>query len=428
MPRLDLNDLKALAFNELIQTARGLGVGNPSAMPRQQLLFEILRARSQSGVTVGGSGILEILPDGFGFLRDPGSNFLSGPDDIYVSPSQIRRFKLRTGDQVSGVIRAPKGGEKYFALIKVESVNDGVDPEAEEAPARLFTNLTPVYPNQRLRLEHDPADLSTRLLDLVAPMGRGQRGLIIAPPRTGRCELLRSIARALESDSADLHLIVLLIDERPEEITAFNEAVSSGEVIASSCEEQASRHTQIAEMVHDRACRLVEKGRDVVVLVSNLTRLARAYHHTTAEGTRAMPSGMDAAAMITPRRLFGAARKVEEGGSLTILAAATTGGSRLDADILDELRGAANQEILLSSAVAGARIIPALDPSGCFTLRSERLLDADEAADADALRDALSGDPVNDMLRLSALAGSHPTNRALVDRFVALDNQRPTGK
>ena len=361
------------------------------------------------------SGVLEILPDGFGFLRDPDQSYLPGQDDIYVSPSQVRRFDLRTGDLVEGQVRAPKDNERYFALIKVEAVNEK-DPDDPPDTAG-FDSLTPLHPEVAFRLEHQPDAISTRLMDLFTPVGMGQRGLIVAPPRVGKTVLLQDIAKALAANHPDVHLMVLLIDERPEEVTEMRRTVR-GEVLSSTFDEPASRHVQVAEMVLERARRLVERGRDVVVLLDSITRLARAYNHTVTSSVKLLSGGVDAAALHRPKRFFGAARNLEEGGSLTIIGTALIEtGSRMDEVIFEEFKGTGNMELVLDRRVAERRIFPAMDLLRSGTRREEKLLDPADLARADLLRQAMTGNPVRDMEWLLDLVRRHPTNSDLLDNM-----------
>ncbi len=364
---------------------------------------------------VRSSGVLEVLPDGFGFLRDGARSYLPSPDDIYVSPSQIRRFELCTGDEVVGEVRAPKDNERYFALIRVQSVNGG-DPD-DGGPNRNFDQLTPLHPDQALTLEHPSGEASTRLIDLFTPIGKGQRGLIVAPPRVGKTVLLQHIAQALAANHPNVHLMVLLIDERPEEVTEMVRTVK-GEVLSSTFDEPASRHVQVAEMVLERARRLVERGRDVVVLLDSITRLARAYNNTVPSSGKLLSGGVDAAALHRPKRFFGAARNLEEGGSLTILGTALVDtGSRMDDVIFEEFKGTGNMELVLDRAVADRRIFPALDVLRSGTRREEKLLAPEALARADLLRQALQGSPARDMAWLLEQLRRHPTNAELLDNM-----------
>ncbi len=362
-----------------------------------------------------GEGVLEILPDGFGFLRDPEANYMSGPDDIYVSPSQIRRFNLRTGDLLGGQVRAPKDNERYLALIQVEHVN-GMDPD-DAADQLVFDSLTPLHPNERLNLatlSHEPA---TGVLDLVAPMGKGQRGLIVAPPRTGKTRLLKHLSLALAQNHPELHQMVLLIDERPEEVTDMERSVS-GEVIASTFDEAPGRHVQVAEMVIERARRMVEAGQDVLILLDSLTRLCRAYNQTTPSSGKMLSGGVDAAAFHRPKRFFGAARNLEEGGSLTILATALVQtGSRTDEVIFEEFTGTANMEWVLDSDLATRRIFPSIDLGQSGTLRDDLLLSTDDHTRLSQIRGTLKGDPVEDMQWFLREAETCSSNVELLDKL-----------
>jgi transcription termination factor Rho len=363
-----------------------------------------------------GEGVLEILPDGFGFLRDPEANYMSGPDDIYVSPSQIRRFSLRTGDLLGGQVRAPKENERYLALIQVEHVN-GMDPD-DAADQLVFDSLTPVHPNERLSLEPGAGgEPFNRILDLLAPLGKGQRGLIVAPPRSGKTRLLKQISQALAQNHPKLHQMVLLIDERPEEVTDMERSVG-GEVIASTFDESPGRHVQVSEMVIERARRMVESGRDVLILLDSLTRLCRAHNQSTPSSGKMLSGGVDAAALHRPKRFFGAARNIEEGGSLTILATALVEtGSRTDAVIFDEFTGAGNLEWFLDSTLASHRIFPSIDLARSATLRDDLLLSPEDQARLAHIRGALKGDPVADMQWFLREAGTCSSNAELLDKL-----------
>jgi transcription termination factor Rho len=356
--------------------AEELEVENASAMRKQDMMFAILKQLAERDVEITGSGVVEVLPDGFGFLRSPQSNYLPGPDDIYVSPSQVRRFGLRTGDTVEGPIRGPKDGERYFALLKVNTINFE-DPEAIRHKVH-FDNLTPLYPERRFKLEIDNPtlkDKSARVIDLVAPLGMGQRGLIVAPPRTGKTVLLQNIAHSITANHPDCYLIVLLIDERPEEVTDMQRSVK-GEVIASTFDEPAVRHVQVAEMVIEKAKRLVEHKRDVVILLDSITRLGRAYNTVVPSSGKVLTGGVDANALQRPKRFFGAARNIEEGGSLTIIATALIDtGSRMDEVIFEEFKGTGNSEIILDRKVADKRVFPAIDITRSGTRKEELLVD-----------------------------------------------------
>ncbi len=369
---LNMQELKRMTVSKLIKLAKELGISGVSGMRKQELIFKILEAQAQKSGYAFGEGVLEILPDGFGFLRSASYNYLPGPDDIYVSPSQIRKFGLKTGDLVSGMIRPPKEGEKYFALLKVEAINGEPPDKAKE---RIhFDNLTPVFPNERLKLETVPEELSTRVIDLITPIGKGQRGLIVAPPRTGKTVLLQKIANAIATNHPEVHIIALLIGERPEEVTDWQRNVKA-EVISSTFDEPAYRHVQVAEVVIERAKRMVEYGKDVVVLLDSITRLTRAYNYLVPSSGKVMSGGIEALALEKPKKLFGAARNIEEGGSLTILATALIEtGSRMDDVIYEEFKGTGNMELHLLRALADKRIFPAIDISKSGTRREELLL------------------------------------------------------
>ncbi|HTO28148.1 MAG TPA: transcription termination factor Rho [Devosia sp.] len=378
MQNMKLSELKAKSPAELLVFAEEHEVENASTMRKQELMFAILKELAAQEVDITGEGVVEVLPDGFGFLRSPDANYLPGPDDIYVSPSQIRRFGLRTGDTVEGQIRSPKDGERYFALLKVNTINFE-DPEAVRHKVN-FDNLTPLYPEERLRMElPDPTvkDRSARLLDLVAPLGKGQRALIVAPPRTGKTVLLQNIAQSIATNHPECYLIVLLIDERPEEVTDMQRSVR-GEVISSTFDEPASRHVQVAEMVIEKAKRLVEHKRDVVILLDSITRLGRAYNTVVPSSGKVLTGGVDANALQRPKRFFGAARNIEDGGSLTIISTALIDtGSRMDEVIFEEFKGTGNSEIILDRKVADKRIFPALDITKSGTRKEELLVDPD---------------------------------------------------
>jgi transcription termination factor Rho len=362
MQEMKLQELKSKSPTDLIAFAESLEVENASIMRKQELMFAILKKLSMQDIEIIGDGVVEVLQDGFGFLRSATANYLPGPDDIYISPSQIRRFSLKTGDTVEGPIRSPKEGERYFALLKVNTINFE-DPEKIRHKIH-FDNLTPLYPDERLRMEiENPTtkDLSARVIDLVAPLGKGQRGLIVAPPRTGKTVLLQNIAHSITSNHPECYLIVLLIDERPEEVTDMQRSVK-GEVVSSTFDEPASRHVQVAEMVIEKAKRLVEHGRDVVILLDSITRLGRAYNTVVPSSGKVLTGGVDANALQRPKRFFGAARNIEEGGSLTIIATALIDtGSRMDEVIFEEFKGTGNSEIVLDRKVADKRIYPAMD-------------------------------------------------------------------
>jgi transcription termination factor Rho len=370
---MNIVDLKEKKISELNKLARQLNVEGSSGMRKQDLIFAILQAQTEKNGLIYGEGVLETLPDGFGFLRSPDFNYLPGPDDIYVSPSQIRRFNLRTGDTIAGQIRPPKEGERYFALLKVEAVNYEEPDLAREKI--LFDNLTPLYPNSRIRLEvPGENNMSMRVMDLLTPIGKGQRGLIVSPPRAGKTMILQSIANSVAVNHKDTVLIVLLIDERPEEVTDMQRSVK-GEVISSTFDEPAQRHVQVAEMVLEKAKRLIEHQRDVVILLDSITRLARAYNTVVPPSGKILSGGVDSNALHKPKRFFGAARNVEEGGSLTICATALVDtGSRMDEVIFEEFKGTGNMEIVLDRKLADRRIFPAIDINKSGTRKEELLL------------------------------------------------------
>ncbi len=362
MAEMKLQELKSKSPTDLLAFAESLEVENASTMRKQELMFAILKVLASQDIEIIGEGVVEVLQDGFGFLRSANANYLPGPDDIYISPSQIRRFSLKTGDTVEGPIRGPKEGERYFALLKVNTINFD-DPEKIRHKVH-FDNLTPLYPNERFKMELDvptSKDLSSRVIDLVAPLGKGQRGLIVAPPRTGKTVLLQNIAHSITANHPECYLIVLLIDERPEEVTDMQRSVR-GEVVSSTFDEPAVRHVQVAEMVIEKAKRLVEHGRDVVILLDSITRLGRAYNTVVPSSGKVLTGGVDANALQRPKRFFGAARNIEEGGSLTIIATALIDtGSRMDEVIFEEFKGTGNSEIVLDRKVADKRIFPAMD-------------------------------------------------------------------
>ncbi len=369
---MNLVELKKMKISELMNLAKEFNIEGASRMPKQDLVFALLQAHSERNGLIYGEGVLEILPDGFGFLRAPDANYLPGPDDIYISPSQIRRFNLRTGDTISGQIRPPKDSERYFALLKVEKVNHE-DPETAREKI-LFDNLTPLYPQERIKLETTPDNYSTRIMDLLTPIGKGQRGLIVAPPRTGKTMLLQNIANSVTQNHPEIHKIVLLIDERPEEVTDMQRSVDA-EVISSTFDEPPQRHVQVAEMVLEKAKRLVEHKLDVLILLDSITRLARAYNATVPPSGKILSGGLDSNALHKPKRFFGAARNVEEGGSLTIIATALIDtGSRMDEVIFEEFKGTGNMEIHLDRKLADRRTFPAIDINRSGTRKEELLL------------------------------------------------------
>ncbi len=369
---LRLTDMKDLSIQKLTQIAKDKNVVGATGMRKQDLIFNILKAQTEQSGFIFSEGVLEVLPDGFGFLRAPDYNYLPGPDDIYVSPSQIRRFDLQTGDTISGQIRPPKEGERYFALIKVEAVNFEAPDQAREK--LFFENLTPLYPQERLKLETTTENLAGRVMDLMTPIGKGQRGLIVAPPRTGKTMLLQSIAQSITTNHPEVYLIVLLIDERPEEVTDMQRSVQ-GEVIASTFDEPAQRHVQVAEMVIEKAKRLVEHKKDVVILLDSVTRLARAYNTVIPPSGKVLSGGLDSNALQKPKRFFGAARNIEEGGSLTIMATALVDtGSRMDDIIFEEFKGTGNMEIHLDRKLVDKRVFPSIDIQKSGTRKEELLI------------------------------------------------------
>ncbi|HEV2336288.1 MAG TPA: transcription termination factor Rho [Stellaceae bacterium] len=396
---MNLQELKRKSPAELLAFAEELEIENASSLRKQDMMFAVLKQLAENDVPIQGEGVLEVLSDGFGFLRSPEANYLAGPDDIYVSPNQVRRFGLRTGDTVEGQIRSPRDGERYFAALKINRINF-------EEPDRLrhrinFDNLTPLYPEEKIELElDDPSkrDLTTRVLDLITPLGKGQRALIVSPPRTGKTVMLQNIAHALAANHPEVYLIVLLIDERPEEVTDMARSVR-GEVISSTFDEPASRHVQIAEMVIEKAKRLVEHKRDVVILLDSITRLARAYNTVVPSSGKVLTGGVDANALQRPKRFFGAARNIEEGGSLTIIATALIDtGSRMDEVIFEEFKGTGNSEIVLDRKVADKRTFPALDITKSGTRKEELLVDRGVLAKMWVLRRVLMPMGTNDGL------------------------------
>jgi len=385
---LNITDLKDRSIQQLTQIAKDLAVAGATGMRKQELIFQILKAQTEQSGFIFSEGVLEVLPDGFGFLRAPDYNYLPGPDDIYVSPSQIRKFDLQTGDTVSGQIRPPKEGERYFALIKVEAVNFEAPEQARDK--LFFENLTPLYPEQRFTLETTPDNLCGRVMDLMTPIGRGQRGLIVAPPRTGKTMLLQSIAQSVAKSHPEVYLIVLLIDERPEEVTDMQRSVQ-GEVISSTFDEPAQRHVQVAEMVIEKAKRLVEHKKDVLILLDSITRLARAYNAVIPPSGKVLSGGLDSNALQKPKRFFGAARNIEEGGSLTIIATALIDtGSRMDDVIFEEFKGTGNMEIHLDRKLSDKRVFPAIDMQKSGTRKEELLMAKDDLNRVWVLRKVLA--------------------------------------
>ncbi|MFA9562533.1 MAG: transcription termination factor Rho [Nitrospirales bacterium] len=386
---MHLAELKQKSIGELNELARGLKIDGAPNLRKQELIFSILQGQSEKNGVIFGEGVLETLSDGFGFLRAPDSNYLPGPDDIYISPSQIRRFNLRTGDIISGQIRPPKDGERYFALLKVEKINYD-EPEVQRDKI-LFDNLTPLYPEERINLEFDPKEYCTRVMELTTPIGKGQRGLIVAAPRTGKTMLLQAVARAIIANHPEIVLIVLLIDERPEEVTDWQRQVKSAEVISSTFDEPPQRHAQVAEIVMEKAKRLVEHKRDVVILLDSVTRLARAYNTISPPSGKVLSGGLDSNALQRPKRFFGAARNIEFGGSLTILATALVDtGSRMDDVIFEEFKGTGNMEVHLDRRLADKRLFPAIDISQSGTRKEELLVDRDRLNKMWILRKVLS--------------------------------------
>src|SRR2546422_1046529 len=388
---LNIRDLKEMNIASLTQIAKDLNVPGYTGMRKQELIFQILKAQAEQSGLVFSEGVLETLPDGFGFLRAPDYNYLPGPDDIYVSPSQIRKFDLRTGDTISGQIRPPKEGERYFALIKVEAIN--FEPPEMSRDRVFFDNLTPLYPEEKLKLETDAENLSARVLDLMTPIGKGQRALIVAPPRTGKTMLLQNVANSITRNHPEVTLIVLLIDERPEEVTDMQRSVH-GEVISSTFDEPPTRHVQVADMVIEKAKRLVEYRRDVVILLDSVTRLARAHNSVVPPSGKILSGGIDSNALQKPKRFFGSARNIEEGGSLTIIATALIDtGSRMDDVIFEEFKGTGNLEINLDRRLSDKRVFPAIDIQRSGTRKDELLLPPDELSRVGVLRKVLSPVP-----------------------------------
>ena len=376
---MNLSELKQKPVQELVEIAEGMGADNVGRLRKQDVIFTILKSHSSSGEDISGGGVLEILQDGFGFLRSADSSYLAGPDDIYVSPSQIRKFSLRTGDTIQGKIRPPKESERYFALLKIDNINS--DTSSSTKNKILFENLTPLHANKRLRLEQgngSSEDISARLIDIASPIGKGQRGLVISPPKAGKTIMLQNIAQSLTASNPDAHLIVLLIDERPEEVTEMSRMVK-GEVVASTFDEPANRHVQVAEMVIEKAKRLVEHKKDVIILLDSITRLARAYNTIAPSSGKVLTGGVDANALTKPKKFYGAARNIEEGGSLTILATALIDtGSEMDEVIYEEFKGTGNMEVHLDRRIAEKRIYPAININRSGTRREELLMEPDE--------------------------------------------------
>lgn len=419
-PTMDIAQLKEMNIASLTQVAKDLNIQGASGMRKQELIFKILQAQTEKMGFIFSEGVLETLPDGFGFLRAPDYNYLPGPDDIYVSPSQIRKFDLRTGDTVSGQVRPPKDGERYFALIKVEAVNFEHPDEARNKI--FFDNLTPLYPNERLKLETTKDALSARVLDLLTPIGKGQRGLIVAPPRTGKTMLLQTIANSITQNHPEVILIVLLIDERPEEVTDMQRSVK-GEVISSTFDEPASRHVQVAEMVIEKAKRLVEHKRDVVILLDSITRLARAYNTIVPPSGKVLSGGVDSNALQRPKRFFGAARNVEEGGSLTIIATALIDtGSRMDDVIFEEFKGTGNMEIILDRKLVDKRVFPAIDINRSGTRKEELLVAKDELNRIWVLRKVLN--PLSTVEAMELLLEKMSKNKSNSDFLASMSGAK----
>jgi transcription termination factor Rho len=412
---MNLAELKLKKIDELVKLGQKLKIEGVSSLRKQELIFAILQAQADEDGKLRGGGVLEILPDGFGFLRAPDYNYLPGPDDIYVSPSQIRRLNLRTGDTIDGLVRAPKEGERYFALLKVETVN--FDPPEAAKTKTLFANLTPLHPDEKLNLEWQPDNYSMRLIDMMCPIGKGQRGLIVAPPRTGKTVLMQKIANSIVKNHPDVYLIVLLIDERPEEVTEMARSVLAAEVVSSTFDEPPQRHIQVAEMVLEKAIRLVEHKKDVVILLDSITRLARAYNTVTPSSGKILSGGVEANALQKPKRFFGAARNIEEGGSLTIIASALVEtGSRMDEVIFEEFKGTGNMELVLDRKMAEKRIFPAIDVKRSGTRKEDLLLDADTLNRVWILRKLLSSmNPADGVEFLLDKMKHHKTNKDFFD-------------
>jgi transcription termination factor Rho len=415
---LDIARLKEMNIATLTQVAKDLGVVGATGLRKQELIFKILQAQTEKNGLIFSEGVLECLPDGFGFLRAPDYNYLPGPDDIYVSPSQIRKFDLRTGDTISGQIRPPKDGERYFALIKVEAINF---ESPEEARNKIFfDNLTPLYPQERIRLETAKENISARVLDLLTPIGKGQRGLIVSPPRTGKTMLLQTIANSISTNHPEITLIVLLIDERPEEVTDMQRTVK-GEVISSTFDEPAARHVQVAEMVIEKAKRLVEHKRDVVILLDSITRLARAYNTVVPPSGKVLSGGVDSNALQRPKRFFGAARNIEEGGSLTIIATSLIDtGSRMDDVIFEEFKGTGNMEVHLDRKLVDKRVFPAIDLNKSGTRKEELLVPRDELNRIWVLRKVLN--PLSPVESMELIIDKLSKTKANADFLSSMSN------
>jgi transcription termination factor Rho len=411
-------ELKNKKINELVELAANLEIEGYSSMRKQELIFAILKAKGGADGKLYGSGVLEVLQDGFGFLRAPDYNYLPGPDDIYVSPSQIRRLSLRTGDTIEGEVRAPKDNERYLAMLKVDTIN--FEPLAATKNKTLFVNLTPLFPDERIKLEFQPDNYSMRVMDIVAPLGKGQRGLIVAPPRTGKTILMQQIANSIVENHKEITLIVLLIDERPEEVTDMKRNVDA-EVVSSTFDEPPQRHIQVAEMVIEKAKRLVEHKRDVVILLDSITRLARAYNTVTPASGKILSGGVEANALLRPKRFFGAARNIEEGGSLTILATALIEtGSRMDDVIFEEFKGTGNMELVLDRKMSDRRIYPAIDIQKSGTRKEDLLLPGDDLNRIWILRKLLSS--MNPADAMEFLLGRMRQTETNVDFFASMNS------
>ena len=415
---LNIAELKDMGVQKLTQIAKDLNVAGATGMRKQDLIFQILKAQTEQSGFIFSEGVLEVLPDGFGFLRAPDYNYLPGPDDIYVSPSQIRKFDLQTGDTVSGQIRPPKEGERYFALIKVEAVN--FEPPEQAREKVFFENLTPLYPQERIRLETAPDNLSARVMDLLTPLGKGQRGLIVSPPRTGKTMLLQNIANSITANHPEIYLIVLLIDERPEEVTDMQRSVK-GEVISSTFDEPAQRHVQVAEMVIEKAKRLVEHKKDVVILLDSITRLARAYNTVVPPSGKVLSGGVDSNALQRPKRFFGAARNIEDGGSLTIVATALIDtGSRMDDVIFEEFKGTGNMEIHLDRKLTDRRVFPSIDIQKSGTRKEELLIPKEDLNRIWILRKVLN--PLSPVEAMELLLGKMAKTKGNGEFLGAMSN------
>ncbi|HVP39448.1 MAG TPA: transcription termination factor Rho [Candidatus Saccharimonadales bacterium] len=411
---MDLQEMKGKTISELLLVAQEMNVPGTSGLRKSELIFKILEAQTQKNGLIFAEGVLEILPEGYGFLRSPDYNYLPGPDDIYVSPSQIKRFDLRTGDTISGQVRPPKDGERYFALLRVEAVNFE-SPEAAKDKI-LFDNLTPLYPQERIKLENKNRDISTRIIDLLAPIGKGQRGLIVSPPRAGKTVLLQKLANSITENHPEIVLIVLLIDERPEEVTDMERSVQ-GEVVSSTFDEPAERHVQVADMVIEKAKRLVEHKKDVVILLDSITRLARAHNTVVPHSGKILSGGVDANALQRPKRFFGAARNIEGGGSLTIMATALIEtGSRMDDVIFEEFKGTGNMELVLDRKIADKRIFPAIDINRSGTRKEELLMENEVINKVWILRKFLNEQtPVEAMEFLISKMSESKTNKKFLE-------------